>query len=216
MGTSIKICVFSFVIVACSQLHHIPALFLHPSRRIRLLAAGIHASILKLPSPLPEQLLFTLREVLDADHTEYVVGAWCLAAHDVDRQVSAYARESWDRCVTSNVHRQEGHDDGSLPDVKDAKLHLHLDSDMFAHLWEFAQRTILDPAGVYAYVNPPQPVVAPPPGKHGGKGAQTRSKRDDDPPSRFNREEEEESETDRKARLRIGGFGIAEWVLGAC
>ena len=52
--------------------------------------------------------------------------------------------------------------------------------------------------------------------KQGSKGALARNRREDDPPSRSGREEEEESESDKMARLRIGGFGVAEWVLSMC
>lgn len=132
-----------------------------------------------------------------------------MAAHDVDRQVSAYARESWDRIVSVSAH-DPGSDSQKRP-----QLQLEPGSEAFAHLWDFSQRVLLDPAGVYAYVTPPQPVV-PNKQAQAGKGASTRNRREDDPPSRSGREEEEENEEDRRARLRISGFGVINWVLSEC
>ncbi|TFY58014.1 hypothetical protein EVJ58_g6676 [Rhodofomes roseus] len=114
-------------------LHHVPPLFLHPSRRIRLLAVGLHASLLRLPAEVSTRLFFTLREVLTADQTECILGSWLLAAHDVDRQVSAFARESWIRCVSLAA--------SSRP--------LTLDVELVQRLWNFVHRTLLDPGGVY-------------------------------------------------------------------
>lgn len=183
------------------KFHHVPTLFLHPSRRIRLLAVGLNASLLKLPSPIPSQFFFFLHEVADADQAEYIIGAWCMTTHDVDRQVSTFARESWDRFVSVRP-----------AETSEAKLRLPIKSTAFTSLWDFTQRVLLDPLGVYAYVNPPQPVFITS-SKSAGKGGSARTRHEDDPPSRSGREDEEESDGDRKARLIIGGFGIAEWML---
>ncbi|KAI0715705.1 hypothetical protein C8Q72DRAFT_891767 [Fomitopsis betulina] len=126
-----------------SLLHHVPALFLHPSRRIRLLSVGLHSSLLRL---LSEQLFFNLREVLTVDEAEYILGSWLLAAHDIDRQ----------------------------------------------HLWDFVHRTLLDPGGCQ--------------GKPSKKAI-------DEDTGRARSEEEEENEADRRARLRMGACGSAEWML---
>ncbi|KAF7796133.1 hypothetical protein EIP86_007306 [Pleurotus ostreatoroseus] len=184
--------------------HHIPTLFLHPSRRIRLLAVGLHISLLKLSSTIVDQFFFFLHEVADADQAEYIIGAWCMTAHDADRQVSAFARESWDRFVSV-----------APAETTLKKLQLSVSGSMFRSLWDFTQRVLLDPAGVYAYVNPPQPVIITSNLKAAGKGSSARARREDDPPSRSGREEEEESEGDQNARLRIGSFGVAEWLLTA-
>ncbi|KAF7968525.1 hypothetical protein HWV62_30179 [Athelia sp. TMB] len=55
-------------------LHHAPLLFLHPSKRIRLLSATLHRALLSL---LPEEL------------PPFVLGAWRMAAHDPDKHVAA-------------------------------------------------------------------------------------------------------------------------------
>ncbi|KAJ3553232.1 hypothetical protein NM688_g3725 [Phlebia brevispora] len=149
-----------------------------------------------------DQFVFFLHEVADADQAENIVGAWCMAVHDVDRQVAAFARESWDRFITVLPSESE----------QSGKVRLRVGSTAFSSLWDFTQRVLLDPAGIYTYLNPPQPVILTP-GKQVGKGASSRVRREDEPPSRSGREEEEESEGDRKARLRISGFGVAEWVL---
>lgn len=186
------------------QLHHIPALFLHPSRRIRLQAIALHSSFLQIPN-LRAQIFFQIREALSSDQAESILGAWCLAVHDVDRQVSSFARESWSRYVTTS--------DAPSPVDK-----LVLDATLLPHLWNFVQRTLLDPAGVYLYINPPQPVVAvqTPPKKGSGRGTPVRRDGDASPSPRAKADEDEENEQDRKARLRVGAFGATEWVLSGC
>jgi len=81
----------------------------------------------------------------------------------------------------------------------------------------FLQRAILDPAGLYAYFNPVQvsiavtrpgkayghPVSIPQVDKH-EEGLSTRLKVDGD----------EETDQDRRARFRIGGLGVLQWLLG--
>ncbi|RDX54789.1 hypothetical protein OH76DRAFT_1398200 [Lentinus brumalis] len=180
-------------------LHHLPSLFVHPSRRIRLLAVGLHASILQIPA-LRTQLFFQLREVVSSDQAEPILGSWCLAVHDVDRQVSSYARESWTRYV-------------STTDASDGKL--LLDSTLLSSIWEFVQRTLLDPMGVYLYINPPQPAISTPAQSRKGSGRGTPVRKDDDASPRPKADEDEEKEQDRKARLRVGAFGATEWVLNA-
>ncbi|KAI0747035.1 hypothetical protein C8Q80DRAFT_1178930 [Daedaleopsis nitida] len=180
-------------------LHHIPSLFLHPSRRIRLIAIGLHTSILQISS-LRTQLFFQLREVVSSDQAETILGSWCLAVHDADRQVSAYAKEAWSRYV-------------SLKEASNDKL--LLDAALLPRLWDFLQRTLLDPAGVYLYINPPQPAFIS--STHGkkGSGRGTPIRKDEEANSRARSEDDEEKEQDRKARLRVGAFGATEWVLNA-
>ncbi|GBE89079.1 hypothetical protein SCP_1500820 [Sparassis crispa] len=182
-------------------LHHVPPLFLHPSRRIRLLAAGVHSSLLRLPGSVRDQLLFFIREVASMDQAQYILGSWCMAAHDVDRQVSALARDCWNDAV-------------SLSKASGKKLVLN--ESLLASLWEFIQNTLLDPMAIYLYVNPPQSVTpASAPHKKGGRPV-PRSippRQDEDASIRSKSEEDEENVQDRMARLRVGAFGSAEWVL---
>ncbi|KAH9941137.1 uncharacterized protein BXZ73DRAFT_75106 [Epithele typhae] len=178
-------------------LHHVPALFFHPSRRIRLQAVALHASILDI-RPLRQALFFQIREVLSSDHAESVLGSWCLAVHDVDRQVSSYARESWARYVSTS-ESTEGK--------------LLLDAALFPRLWDFVYRTLLDPLGVYLYINPPQTAIPTLTPSRKGSGRGTPVRKDDEPVGRAKAEEDEEKEQDRKARLRVSAFGATEWVL---
>ncbi|EMD34704.1 hypothetical protein CERSUDRAFT_116892 [Gelatoporia subvermispora B] len=184
-------------------LHHVPAVFLHPSRRIRLLAVGLHTSLLHLTPAIRDQIFFQLREVASHDQAEYILGAWCLAAHDVDRQVASYARESWTVFVSFS---------GSSSDQADSAK-LVLDATLLPRIWDFIHRTILDPGGVYLYINPPQPDAPPPLPPHARKGTRPVPRKDEEP-VRAKPEEEEEGEQDRQARLRIGALGAAAWLLG--
>ncbi|KAF9818038.1 hypothetical protein IEO21_02999 [Rhodonia placenta] len=188
-------------------LHHVPALFLHPSRRIRLLAVGLHSSLLHLPRVLTDALLYAITDGVSSDNAEYIIGAWCTAAHDVDRQVSLLARQSWVRSVSLS---------SAVPEQK-----LLLEGALLQQLWGYTHRTLLDPSGVYAYVNPPQAVAHPPSVHQGRRGSgrapptPVRKDRDEEASARARTEEEEENELDRNARLRIGACGAAEWIINA-
>ncbi|EIW55564.1 ubiquitin-protein ligase RKR1 [Trametes versicolor FP-101664 SS1] len=178
-------------------LHHLPTLFLHPSRRLRLLAIGLHTSILQI-ADLRKETFFQIREVATSDHAESILGSWCLAAHDVDRQVSSHARESWSRYVTTSGPSEDK---------------LVLDEALFPRVWDFVQRTLLDPGGVYLYLNPPATAAPTPTPSRRGSGRGTPVRRDDEALLRPKSEEDEEDELDRKARLRVGAFGATKWVL---
>ena len=91
-----------------------------------------------------------------------------------------------------------------------------LDATLFPRLWDFVQRTLLDPGGVHLYLNPPQPVVPTPASSRKGSGRGTPVRKDDETTSRPKADEDEEDEQDRNARLRVGAFGAAEWVLSGC
>jgi hypothetical protein len=95
-----------------------------------------------------------------------------------------------------------------------------LDSTQMATLLMFVQRALLDPLALHAYLNPVQvPVDVSVPKTVRGKpvptisaGVQTR-RPDSESMARVKGESEEESETDRKARLRIGALGALQWIL---
>jgi E3 ubiquitin-protein ligase listerin len=105
--------------------------------------------------------------------------------------------------------------DKEVGEGEDEKL--VLDSTQMAALLVFVQRALLDPLALHAYLNPVQvPVDISVPKTVRGKpipavsaAAQTR-KTDSEPmtPAKG------ESETDRKARLRIGALGALQWILG--
>lgn len=167
------------------QLHHAPSLFLHPSRRVRALTVALHLSLIQIAA-VKEQLLFFLRESASTAQMESLLGSWCVAAHDVDKAIASTAMKSW----------------------KDPEL-----QPDGAALFEFVQRTALDPAGIYAYLNPVQPSVAPP--SHPGskkKGPPPPPRAIPEPRSKIE-EESEENEQDRKARLRFGALGALRWML---
>ncbi|GJE86513.1 hypothetical protein PsYK624_025930 [Phanerochaete sordida] len=187
-------------------LHHLPGLFLHPSRRVRQLAVNLHVALLGAPS-LGREIAFLLSEGTSSDHADFILGSWLLAAYDVDRQVSVAARGAWQSHVSL---RSSGQASGSTSA-------LTLDSAAFSPLWDFVQRVLLDPSGVYLQINPPQPAMplsAPQSRKGSGKSTPV-PRRAEEAPTRTKADDEEESEADRKARMRMGGFGVLEWMLGA-
>lgn len=120
-----------------------------------------------------------------------------MLAHDVDVQVSASIRRSWDQSVSTD------------PAKSDA---LALDDRLLPSLLTFVQRVILDPAGAYNDINPIQPLTDVIPLKKGvGKRQPIAQPRKEEP--RPNSEEEFETEQERKARLRIGAMGALRWML---
>ncbi|KAJ2933069.1 hypothetical protein H1R20_g4020, partial [Candolleomyces eurysporus] len=178
-------------------LHHVSALFLHSSRRVRALTASLHLSLLHI-APVKEQIFFFLRETASTSQVESFLGSWCIAAHDVDKAVATTALKSW----------------------KEAVAEFQLEEASQAALVEFVQRTALDPAGIYAYLNPIQPSITPGPSHPGSRKGSGRStpaiqQRKDNPDQliRTKLEESEENEQDRKARLRFGALGAIKWIL---
>lgn len=179
-------------------MHHIPTLFAHHAKRIRLLAASIHAAFLNIDL-LSDQISTFLADAAPPQ-LEAILGTWCIAAHDIDRAVSAAAAASW----TPFIPRT------SAPAA-------------LARTFEFCQRMVLDPLGTYTYLNPPQPAAPPPPAPHArtktasrhahGSGHQTPVRQREDPDAARRENEHEEAETDRKARLRVGAFGAIGWLL---
>src|SRR6266702_5674868 len=208
-------------------MHHAPALFLHPSRRLRALALTVHAEILPA-EPLRTQILFHLREVASAEQVECVLGSWCMAARDAERHVALVAQRSWDAHVLLPFASAPSPSPDADRDSNASADRLVLDDTQMAALLAFAQRALIDPLALHAYLNPVQVPVdvvvprtvrgrpVPPPvatvaaqmrkaGEENGASARARGG-----------ESEEESEADRKARLRIGALGALQWVLGAC
>jgi E3 ubiquitin-protein ligase listerin len=194
------------------QLHHVSALFLHPSRRVRFLAVSLHASFLRIPA-LRDQVLFFLQETASPSQTESILGAWSLAAHDIDRAVATTALKAWEETIISPSDVEGG--------SSSSDKHLVLDDNFLSSIGAFVQRTALDPSGIYEYLNPLPPIVTggAPPGKKGQSGgklsAVAMSHKDDSdtltPRSKI--DEQEESEQDRKARLRISALGVIRWIF---
>lgn len=224
-------------------MHHVPALFLHPSRRLRNLALTAHAEVLRA-GPLRAQMSFYLREVASAGQVECILGSWCMATRDVGRDVALMAQRSWDTYVSlapvdadadadadaasiagasSSIFKEASKEEVGDED-EDGKL--VLDATQMAALFVFVQRALLDPLALHAYLNPVQVPVdiavprairgRPVPTASAAAVAQTRRTTDTEPVARVKGESEEESETDRKARLRTGALGVLQWILGTC
>ncbi|KAH7872118.1 uncharacterized protein C8R40DRAFT_1173854 [Lentinula edodes] len=106
-------------------LSHLPQLLLHPSRRIRLAATNIHRSLVNMPT-----ILEHIRLQLEADGSESadVIGVWALASQDIDPAVASSASESWRKFVGASLSK--------------------------AQILTYAQRAIVDPGALYAYLNP--------------------------------------------------------------
>lgn len=173
-------------------LHHIPSLFLHPSRRIRLLSAGLHSLLLALPGVKPP--LFTLIRDLEEERQETVIGSWCLLTHDIENQVSLTALPSWKENFGPGVDADA---EGTL-----------LIREAAPALISFIRQTIFDPLGAYALVNPIQPSIDTKPTK---KGAKPQPRVQAPPETPFT---DEELDAERKARLRASALGSVKYVFG--
>lgn len=173
---------------------------MHPSRRIRLLTAGLHSSLLRIPH-LRDQIFFFIRDVASEDQAESILGSWCMASRDIDRQVSIYARRSWEEATSLSVSADK----------------LHISGTLLHSLIAFVQRAILNPTELYLYLNPVQVAVdlTPPKKVHGRVVPSTPVKKEDeDGGSRLRGDGDEENDSDRRARLRVGGLGVVQWLLG--
>lgn len=167
-------------------------MFLHHSRRIRLLSGGLHVLLLTLPGIKTQ--LFTLIRDLKEERQETVIGSWCLLAHDIETQVSLTALPSWE--------------DNFGPGVNPGTEEAFLIRETAPALISFIRQTIFDPLGAYSVVNPIQPSIDTKPAKKGVK-TQPRVQGPSEPPSA-----DEEPEAERKARVRAGGLGSVKYVLG--
>ncbi|EJD05481.1 uncharacterized protein FOMMEDRAFT_103536 [Fomitiporia mediterranea MF3/22] len=184
-------------------LHHLPSLLLNVSRRIRLLAAAIHTSLLRIQS-LHEQFVFFLTETGDVSQIEPIIGSWCMAAEDVDRMVSIQAKQAWDLVFQSLPTSSSG---------------INLDDNYLKLLLRFIRRALFDPMAVYSDLNPIQPSVESSLPAHASPRNKGAPKRPPIPPiveedaSLRKPEEEEESDDDRKGRFRVGALGVLRWLL---
>ncbi|KAG1837363.1 hypothetical protein DFJ58DRAFT_863015 [Suillus subalutaceus] len=174
--------------------HRAPVFFTHPVRRIRLLAAALHFSYLRIPA-VRDAAIFFLRDTATSEQIEALMGTWCMLAHDVDRQVSLMGQKSWSSITSPGV-------DGETP----------VNFEMLASIMEFLQRTLLDPSGVHLYLNPAAPVAPPTPGikKPGGRFIPAAPSEELE-----SNKADEESDLDRNARLRFGALGAFRWLFDA-
>jgi hypothetical protein len=177
-------------------MHHIPSLFLHPSKRIRLLTAMLHYALLHVHD-IRDAMFFFLRETAAAEEVEPILGSWCLASYDIDNLVGAQVLKSWTECVSHLSN-------GQTPD------------QMLTHsLTNFIRRALFDPLGLYLFLNPLQPSsVDTPPRKPGSRSPAVPKINTAEQIPRSKGDGEEELVQDRKARLRIGALGALKWILG--
>ena len=205
-----SILIFFFLAGILAQMYHVPALFLHPSRRLRSLAIAVQSDFLRA-EPLRVQILFYLREVASAEQVECILGSWCMATRDPERLVALAAQRCWDPHVSVAPADKEGGEDRKFM----------LDAAQMAALFAFVQRALLDPLALHAYLNPVQvPVDVGVPKTIRGRpvpvvpAAAQAQRANREPPTRAKGESEEESDVDRRARLRIGALGVLQWILG--
>jgi E3 ubiquitin-protein ligase listerin len=147
-------------------------------------------------------MLFFIRESASASEVESIIGTWCMAAQDIDRQVSEAASKSWNAVVTAAAAQ--------------SKHQLGLEGELLGSLISFIQNAALDPLGVYTYLNPVTPVAPPPPvhRKSGTRPTPAPARKEADQSARAKNDEVEENDQDKKARIRHGAIGAIRWVLG--
>ena len=124
-----------------------------------------------------------------------------MASRDVDRQVSIYARRSWEEATSLSVSADK----------------LHISGILLHSLIAFVQRAILNPTELYLHLNPVQVAVdlTPPKKVHGRVVLSPPVKKEEeDGGSRTRGDGDEENDSDRRARLRVGGLGVVQWLLG--
>ncbi|KAF9447824.1 hypothetical protein P691DRAFT_670660 [Macrolepiota fuliginosa MF-IS2] len=198
--------VFSLVEMVPAWMHYVPPLFIHPSRRVRLLSISVHANLLNIPE-VRDQILFYLRETAKSEEAESILGSWCVLVHDVEKSVGSVGKEAWDSFIRYSQH-------GSGEETREAGGRFYmLDATPKNLIFNFIQRTIMDPLGVYAYLNPPPASSAPTPPLAAAIAAARRSGTEEGETVRNKAEEYDESETDRRARLKIGGVGGLRWFV---
>ncbi|KAH7909880.1 hypothetical protein BJ138DRAFT_1154228 [Hygrophoropsis aurantiaca] len=183
-------------------LHRAPVLFTHPARRIRVLAAGLHLALLRI-SPVRDAMIFFVQESATTDQAEALLSTWCMLPYDLDRQVSSLGSRSWGDMISATPEQKNGT--------------LVLDPSHINIVLSFIQRTLLDPNGIYTYLNPipaasqPQAASAR---KSGGRFVPAPLKEEQES-NRTKSEHDEESLQDRNARLRFSAFGALRWILEA-
>ena len=147
-----------------------------------------------------------MEESGDDDQIELVIGSWALSTHDVDRQAASSSKKAWQIGFSS-----------SSPTSSLQILPTFIDP-----LLRFAKNALCDPLALYLELNPVQSAFVPSALPHyqsrdkGGakRGTPPSAKLPETEETQRKAEDEEENEDDRKARLRVGAFGILKWVLG--
>lgn len=149
-----------------------------------------------------------------------------MCSRDIDRQVSSYARRSWNNCIFIPLSSSPTSVKSTESVTETAKERdeskLVLEGEFVTGLLSFVQRAVIDPTGLYLYLNPTQATVGPQVQTGAGSGRSARGrgqiqvKREEPVEVEVERKVEidEESETDRRARLRIGGLGVLQYLMG--
>ena len=169
---------------------------MHSSRRVRASATTLHLGLLQIPSFL-EQMSYFLQGIASSDAVQNIIGSWCIAVHDIDKQVSIQARKAWNLAIVTKSEDQRGD-----------PVYL-LEERALDQLADFSGRCLFDPQKVYLDLNPmlrQQNVES----ARNGQGVQLP---DDDMAFR-SKLEEEESEDDRRSRIRVSAIGVLKWFLG--
>ncbi|KAL1719117.1 hypothetical protein EV715DRAFT_272923 [Schizophyllum commune] len=115
--------------------HHFPGLLLHSSRRIRMLAISLHAALLQ-PQDIRETVIMHINEVATPEQRERIVGAWCMAAHDVDRSVAIAGTRTWAAYTKALVEGDEWDNTAVAVDI--------------SNTLPLPRRAIFDPDGAFS------------------------------------------------------------------
>jgi|SRR6266702_6011799 len=123
-------------------MHHTPALFLHPSRRLHALVLMVHAEILHM-EPLHTQILFHLHKVASMEQVECILGSWCMAMRDAEWHI---AQRSWDVHVLLPFTSTPSPSPDANQDPNTSADQLILDDTQMTSLLTFMQHALLDPS----------------------------------------------------------------------
>lgn len=138
-------------------------LFTHPARRLRHLAASLHVSLLRL-NPAREALLAWTSEIASQGELETLLGTWAMLAYDVDRGVTTAGTRAWADFITTTpsptADNRDAHHTSPHTQRTPSQPKFTLNPPLLISLLKFIQRTILDPQGLHAALNP-APVVPP-------------------------------------------------------
>jgi E3 ubiquitin-protein ligase listerin len=186
-----------------SKLHHLPSLFLHPSRRIRLVTASLHYHFLSKPANRAE--FISQLHGIDAQQSEILIGAWCLAACDLDRHVSREARKSFNDLVAWPSNSIPGSDSAPGKSV--------LNDTLGPSLAGFLTWAILDPTTLYASIYA-SPTIAAALSQLGDRHANLAEGVADGNTTPRRADAEEETTEEMQSRFRIGALGGVKWILG--
>ena len=138
-----------------------------------------------------------LNETASSSAAHDIIGSWCIAVHDVDKQVSIQARRAWKLAIVI------------APEGSTSEAAYVLEEQALDDLAAFAGQCLFDPQKLYLDLNP----LLKAQNAESSRNGQNVQVADDDTTFR-SKLEEEESEDDRKSRIRVSAIGILRWFLG--